>query len=182
MPGAPGGRLRLPPAPYGRSPRNCFAGDVKRLESHLGLSGGCVRLGFEPPDRFINLEPEVWQDGKRVRDGSSSHRCSRGPADASISIAPVAGPGDKPRYRITTAVSGPDGSSAVTTTWDAPRTEDTRTYFKKLERPVELPEGEPVAVWACLVYKAADPFPPDTVKHGSFEEAAREPFGRSCSR
>jgi len=171
---------RAPPAgaPASRAvravPAELFVGDLKRLEPHLGLSSGCVRLEFGPPDRFITLEPEVWQDGKPLRSDSSSARCGQGPAEASISITSVTSPGGKPQYRITTALSGPDRSSTSTRTRDAPGTEGgMHTYFKTLDGPVELPEGRPVAVWACLLYKPTSPFPPDAVRQGSFKEAAR---------
>lgn len=152
-----------------------FAGDLKRLEPHLGLSSGCVRLEFRPPDRIVTLEPEVWQDGKPVPGDRSSVRSDQGPADASISLTPLPVAGGKPRYRITTALFGPGGSSAATTTRDAPGTDGVRrTYLKTLDGPIELQEGEPVAVWAYLVYEATNPFPPYSVTHGSFEEAAKD--------
>src|SRR5689334_11538249 len=49
------------------SPSELFVGDLKRLEPHLRLASGCVRVDFRGPDRMIGQEVELWQGGKRVK-------------------------------------------------------------------------------------------------------------------
>jgi hypothetical protein len=73
-----------------------------------------------------------------------SVRCRRGPADASISITQIAGAGGKLQWRITTALTGPDVYLAVPYARDALATGATQSFFKTLDKPVEIPEGQPV--------------------------------------
>jgi hypothetical protein len=139
------------------------------------MSSGCVRLDCGEPELFITLETERWQDGKKVATNKSTSRQS-GLAEASISLKELPSLEGESRYQIVTAVAGRSRSSAATTATDAPKAIEngSRTFFKKLESPVDLPESNPVAVWAFLLYKATNPYPPDSVKNGTFEEAAKD--------
>lgn len=177
------GCSRKPAAPVaGAEPRTLrvsaselFVGDLKRVEPHLALtSNGCIRLEYGAPDRFITLEPQVWQNGKLIPCGRSSTRARKGPADASISISPMSGPGGKRQIRIITAVTGAEDSFTHTWIQDEPvsGSKGTHATVKKLSEPVELMDGQSVAVWAYLVYKMGEQVPPKGLTD-SFEDAAK---------
>jgi hypothetical protein len=179
-PAVPPATLAPPPTPsvpesrvIRATPAELFSGDLKRLEPHLNLTTGCVHLEFGLPERFLTVEPEVWQDGKPNRSGSWSQGWGGGPADASVSFTPIAGPGGKPQFRITTALAGPGGKGGMATTRDALKAEEAHGISKTLDGPIDIPAGPPVAVWAYLAYESrGGHFLPDDSRKKSFEEAA----------
>jgi hypothetical protein len=172
------GPSATPAAPPSRTIRashaDFFTGDLKRLQPHLGMTVGCVHLEYAPPDRFVGLEAQFWQDGKPLRGGPGYFRSPGGPADATISLTPVTGPGGKPQFRFMTALTGPDGYAATGSTRDAPTTEGLQSYIKTLDKPIEILDGPPVPVWAYLLYKrTGGVFPREDLRDGTFDEAAR---------
>jgi hypothetical protein len=160
------------------TPTELFVGDLKRLEPHLGLASGCVRLDFDGPERVITIEPEVWQGGSKQPSSHGSTSWKQGPVEASISLKRVIGPDGKAQYEIVDVLSGQSGrvtSMSFRTTVDIPAVEGrAHTFAKTLHGPTELPEGQKVPVWAHLVYGPVDPpHPPKDVAEGTFEEAAK---------
>src|SRR5205823_4330875 len=67
------------------SPSELFTGDLKRLEPHLRLTSGCVRLDFRGPDRMIGVEVELWQGGKPAK-WFTRWSGRTGPGELSVSL------------------------------------------------------------------------------------------------
>jgi hypothetical protein len=134
------------------SPSELFPGDLKRLQPHLRLTGGCVRLDFEGPDLFVGEEVELWLDGKPARWLSRSMtRLAKGPSEVSISLKELAAAGEAPRYEVIWSISGdPGGATASPVLVDGlrPGPMGSSSHVEALKRPMPLLEGKPVPVWA----------------------------------
>src|SRR5438477_2011904 len=102
------------------SPSELFIGDLKRLEPHLGLTSGCVRLDSGGPALWFGMEVELWQGGKRIKSLGASHRRWEGPGEASISLKEETGPSGKPKCRLVEASSGKSGGGSAPPGFDMP--------------------------------------------------------------
>lgn len=84
---------RAEPAPPGERtirviPSNLFRGELKRLEPHLGLKSGCVKLVSEGPTTptWVHFEFEFWSHGKAEKSRVSGFPFS--PGEVSVSARP----------------------------------------------------------------------------------------------
>ncbi len=128
-------------------PSEVFVGDLKRLEPHLNMSTGAVRITVPSPS-VVLIELEKWQDGKSYQMGSSAFRCDKGPANVSVSIVEVESQPIAATYRITAALMDRGSYREKQTLPD----EGLAHHEKKIEAPIPLEEGRTAPVWALLAY------------------------------
>jgi hypothetical protein len=131
-----------------------FTADLKRLEPHLGLTTGCVKLQFAS-EVFIGKTVEVWQDGKQIpMQPERSEGLLGGPGELTISLKEETDHNGVRSYRMVLATSGQSfgGSSISRIEMPDLGKEGSITVFfpAKLEGPIDLPEDKPAAVWAYL--------------------------------
>jgi hypothetical protein len=69
------------------SPSTLFEGDTKKLEPHLGLISGCVRLQYSGPKRKITTGYEIWKNGKLVDESLLTTADIKDSYDNDISIS-----------------------------------------------------------------------------------------------
>jgi hypothetical protein len=150
-PGPPQGIVRV-------SSSDLFSGDLKRLEPHLGLTSGCVKLEYQGPMVKLKLEPEVWHKGKRERSMGGMGTTLSGPSELSVSLGEATDGQGKPRYRMIAALSSSNGYVASTTHVDAPQLKQPTSSRgpKGLARQTDLANGQSLAVWGYMAGEGAN--------------------------
>src|SRR5262245_12952833 len=68
------------------SPSDLFVGSLKRLEPHLGMSSGAVRLDFTGPPIWLKDNLEFWQGGGDRRSFGSGGRLQNERGEVTISL------------------------------------------------------------------------------------------------
>jgi len=139
------------------NPSELFINDLKRLEPHLGLTTGCVRLESPDKELFFGIEWELWESGQRVRGLGYAQSRVRKPEMASFSIKETTGPKGEQRYRLVSSVSDRTGSGGQATDNFALEPVNVKETLmsspEKLDGPRDLAEGEKVLVWAYVIHQ-----------------------------
>jgi hypothetical protein len=150
------------------TPGKLFTGELERLEPHLGLRTGFVKLSAVGPDVPTEIAFEVWNNGKLARKlGSATD--PQIPNEISLSIKEIIGRDGKEKYRLVIGskierrklrweylviprVSVNSMSSSLTTDVDVPQlTEPAPPHVvEALTQPIELTKDRPVAIWAYV--------------------------------
>lgn len=131
-------------------PAKLFAGDLERLRPHLRLAAtGFFHAEIMGPDIMLGWELELWKNGKKKRDGSSSFHRTRESSDLSFSLQEIAGSDGKKRFSLVCAVAG----GTDTTELDYPELSGNSMWgTAEVNEPVVLLENEPVPIWAYVVH------------------------------
>jgi hypothetical protein len=128
------------------SPSALFTGELKRLEPHLGLTTGCVRLDHVGSTLQVKLSCEIWEGGKVAKEAGSLGTTLAAENEASLSLREIMENGKKTGH-FTIALSGSQGYVASTGQVDLPM---LSRGSKSLSGPLELSMGRPTAVWGLM--------------------------------
>ena len=153
------------------SPSSLFEGDTKKLEPHLGLISGCVKLKYSGPKKYINTAYEIWEDGKLKKSSDLLSTSIDNSYDGEISVSLKNESTDdiKQVYRLTVAdtVAGNCGSSSeIVPEIVFP---DGGRSPRNINKVIEISDDKEIAVWGYVVQK-------DTVilNEESIEESAKK--------
>ena len=69
------------------TPSSLFQGDTKRLEPHLGLTTGCVKVKYKGNKKGISCKYEIWQKGKLIDEPGIIMNVIDGKYDGEVSIS-----------------------------------------------------------------------------------------------
>jgi hypothetical protein len=164
------------------TPEELFTGDLKRLQPHLGLTTGYVKLACDGPGVPAEIAIEIWKNGKLLRHHGGSSGLL--PDEISISVKEVADRDGKDKYRVVIAekavrrelrwnygvlphIVTSGGSSSLTTDVDVPRLseESSLRAVEILKEPIELTKDHPVVIWAYVAGRhAGETKPGETIE------------------
>jgi len=132
------------------TPCELFTGELKRLEPHLGLTSGCVKLDYNGPAVPIKLRVEVWKNGKVAGEAGILGTTLSGPGEASISLKEATDSKGQAKYQVVMVLSKDNGYLSFTSQVDVPRLKGQVKSRgpKQLGEPVELSKDKSVAVWS----------------------------------
>lgn len=147
----PAGALRMTAAPF-------FSGELKRLEPHLGLITGCLRVEYQDSPLSLHLTTEIWRDGKceKENDGTMDMTVNE-PGELTISLREIDGDREG-HYRAVIALSSQSGYAASSTTIPKPKLHGSGSGLKGLSKPIELSTGESRRIWGFMAGKGAGEF------------------------
>lgn len=187
---SPGGVARITAA-------DLFAGELKRLEPHLGWDSGCVRIDYDGPAVAVRRHLEVWEKGELTNQPTTFETELRASSEVSITVKDSRDEDGK--YLVTTAlfaennvfrnatgreVDAPDALTEEVNIQDDSGVLRFSVRGTSTREPVPVGLGsqtaqlslgdEPLAVWALLLghektRKTATGVPVSTVT-GSLEE------------
>ncbi|TCO75041.1 hypothetical protein [Marinisporobacter balticus] len=69
------------------APSSLFEGDAKKLEPHLGLTTGCVKVKYKGNKNGMSCKYEVWEKGKLIDVTGSGTYIIDGEYDGEVSIS-----------------------------------------------------------------------------------------------
>ena len=132
------------------TPSELFAGELKKIESHVAPINGCVKIEYTGPKTWFKDRIVIWQKGQ-VRGISAGESLVKEPLDGdmSFSLYDVSSYNNKLVHKFIFA--DPIGS---TMTMYLPKRDELGESdsnllgsYLKLSAPVEIPDDEEVAVW-----------------------------------
>jgi hypothetical protein len=133
------------------TPCDLFPGDLKRLQPHLELTGGCAKLEYSGNQPVgLRFWIEEWRDGevKRGYHGTGL----RGPVNAEVTFTVRESLDEeaKPRLRIVHTFSGPDGSSSFSSFVAKPKIHGGVTSTRKIDGPVDVARGQEATLMGVM--------------------------------
>jgi hypothetical protein len=134
------------------TPASLFQGELKRLEPHLELRTGCVKVDYEGPDLPINLVFEIWKNGKSnmpQRGGTRLRNDFKG--EFSFSIKETKTDSGQPGLRVIQVVADEHGHAAFTTTVPFPKLKGrAQSSPRSLAKKLDATKEKEVVLWAMM--------------------------------
>ena len=137
------------------SPSTLFEGDAKKLQPHLDIIGGCVKIEYKGSKKWITSIYEIWEDGKLI---SSAHGISKSIQNGifygvfSISLKDKKESGADNEYQVTTVLSKKDGF--VSSTHTIPRFNSSYGYGpEELPGTISIRDNKEIVVWGLTADK-----------------------------
>jgi hypothetical protein len=129
-------------------PSDLFTGDLKRLEPHLGLTTGCVKLKYEGPETPMHYVVQVWREGQWKDLNHNKMGTLKGDDEISISVREAVDDG-KRKYQVVVARSNVEFGSTRTTMYvDPPASTMRASAREQLQRTLDVKTPGEVVVWA----------------------------------
>jgi hypothetical protein len=154
-------------------PEEFFTGELKRLEPHLEMSAGRVKLEPKGPAMKLRIALEEYNNGK-PRDRSGSESANDLPNEISISLKPASDSNAKQKtYRIVVAQqfeqrhtdwalgiipirSTSTGGQSFATEVSVPSlSADAMRAVGAITEPDDLTPNHPVYIWGCFEGRGA---------------------------
>lgn len=135
------------------SPSSLFEGDTKKLEPHLGLISGCVKVKYSGPKKYMNTIYEIWEEGKLKKSSGlllGSLLGKNYDGEVSISLKNEATNDLNPKYRLTVA----DGNgSSYTLLPEIDMVLDGGRRPLTISKDIEISDDNKIAIWGYANYK-----------------------------
>ncbi|WP_434511722.1 hypothetical protein [Desulfitobacterium sp. AusDCA] len=135
------------------SPSSLFEGDTKKLEPHLGLISGCVKVKYSGPKKYMNTIYEIWEEGKLKKSSGlllGSLLGKNYDGEVSISLKNEATNDLNPKYRLTVA----DGNgSSYTLLPEIDMMLDGGRRPLTISKDIEISDDNKIAIWGYADYK-----------------------------
>ncbi|MCT4595651.1 MAG: hypothetical protein N4A57_15490 [Anaeromicrobium sp.] len=135
------------------TPSSLFQRDTKRLEPHLGLTTGCVKVKYKGNKKRISCKYEIWEKGKLIDESGIMTNVIDGKYDGEVSISLKERLLDNlewaPTMVMKTVIMGKSGWNSSTKFIDR----FDKSYSRRpvsLPKEIELKDDEEAAVWAYL--------------------------------
>jgi len=133
------------------SPSSLFEGDAKKLEPHLGLLSGCVKVKYSGPKKYINTAYEIWEDGKMKKSSAPLSTSIEKNYDGEVSVSLKNESTDdiKQVYRLTVAANSASSSGIVPEIVFP----DGGRSPRNIDKVIEISDDKEIAVWGYVVQK-----------------------------
>lgn len=137
------------------TPSSLFEGETKKLEPHLGLIAGAVKVQYQGSKNMVGSKYEIWESGKLKKSesmlgvGFDKQRFTK---EFSVSLKEAKGePG---RYTMTSVFSDRSGfASAVA---DIEGYKAAGWGPRALQEPIEVSDDKQPAVWGLIKGKGSE--------------------------
>lgn len=146
----------LPPEGTMRiSPSRLFEGETKKLEPHLGLIAGAVKVQYQGPKNMVGSKYEIWENGKLKKSenilgvGFDTQRFTK---EFSVSLREEKG--ESPGYAMTSVFSDRSGFSSAATAIEGYRAAGWGP--RALQEPIEVSDDKQPAVWGLIKGKGSE--------------------------
>lgn len=149
------------------SPSSLFEGDTKKLEPHLGLISGCVKVKYSGPKKYINTAYEIWEYGKMKKSSDPLSTSIEKNYDGEVSVSLLNESTDdiKQVYRLTVAANSASSSGIVPEIVFP----DGGRSPRNINKVIEISDDKEIAVWGYVVQKDGS-----YQNEESIEESARK--------
>lgn len=136
------------------SPSSLFEGDTKKLEPHLDLISGCVKIKYSGPKKYMSTSYEIWEEGKLKKTsallyGSLIEKNYDG--EVSISLKNKSSDDLDPKYKLT--IANENGSGAFSFVPEITIPLDGGRRPLTIMKDTEVSDNNKVAVWGYATYK-----------------------------
>ncbi len=138
-------------------PSKLFEGDAKKLEPHLGMITGCVKIKYQGDKESIGLKYEIWENGKikESLDGMSKP-IDENVFDGEISISLkdiIDIDLEKSDFMIMRIFISDDNGYGGSTRY-IKRFENDCSYGPvEIDGEIKVSDGDEIAVWGVTAYK-----------------------------
>lgn len=145
------------------SPSALFEGDTKKLEPHLGIISGCVKLKYSGPEKFIKMAYEIWENGSLKKSSNSLGVSVDKGYDGEISISLKDESSDKSKQikRLTIVMNGCSSTS------DDPDINIPDYAARKpimISKTMEVTDDKETAIWGYAAYKNGSFRPEESIE------------------
>ncbi|MBN6189244.1 hypothetical protein JQN58_20545 [Aneurinibacillus sp. BA2021] len=146
----------LPPEGTMRiSPSSLFEGETKKLEPHLGLIAGAVKVQYQGPKNMVGSKYEIWENGKLKKSenilgvGFDTQRFTK---EFSVSLREEKG--ESSGYAMTSVFSDRSGFSSAAVAIEGYRAAGWGP--RALQEPIEVSDDKQPAVWGLIKGKGSE--------------------------
>lgn len=150
------------------SPSSLFEGDAKKLEPHLGLISGCVKVKYNGSKKYMNATYEIWEEGKIKNSshlmGTSIEKNYDG--EISMSLKNESPDDTKQFYRVTVATNG----AATTKIVPDIVIPDAGRSPRNINKAIDISDDKEIAVWGYVAQKGNSYYQDEE----SIEESAKK--------
>lgn len=131
------------------TPSSLFQGDAKRLEPHLGLTTGCVKVQYRGNKKGISCKYEIWEKGKLVDDPGIMTCVIDGEVSISLREKLLDNLEWAPTMTMKTVIMGKDGWASSTKFID--RFDKSYSWGSvQLHEKIKFKDDKEVAVWGLF--------------------------------
>jgi len=138
------------------SPSELFVGDTKKLEPHMDLTTGSVKVNYSGEKEFIRIKYEIWENGESTKENIilSSMIKNGFNGEISFSIKKLINDELEPMelFKLKSVVSKDNGYSASTTYIDEIPLEYSYGPTQ-LEEEIKANEDEEIIIWGVIASK-----------------------------
>lgn len=138
------------------SPSELFVGDTKKLEPHMDLSTGSVKVNYSGDKKYIRIKYEVWEKGESTKENVILSSIIKNGFNGEISFSIKKLINDKLEpmdlFKLRSVVSKDNGYSASTTYIDEIPLEYSYGPTE-LEEKVKGKEDEENIIWGVIASK-----------------------------
>jgi len=150
-------------------PTSLFEGETKKLEPHLGIIGGAVRVDYSGTYKALKASYEVWERGKLIASADSLGVSIKEESVDEVTISLKPDPEDENSCLVTIAFLSEEGGYS-SSSFTIPRFDpEFGSGPIPLQRPIQLKEGKEAAVWGYRAVKDGS-----ISTSSSLEETAKE--------
>ncbi|OMP65698.1 hypothetical protein [Domibacillus epiphyticus] len=128
-------------------PSKLFQGDAKRLEPHLEIMGGAVKVSYSGSHHAMNTKYEIWEDGKLVNSGRALGMEITEDALEEVTVSLKNDP-DKESDFLVTVVFASEENGYNSAAFSIPKFDPSRANgHLELDEPIQFKEGAEEAIW-----------------------------------
>lgn len=149
-------------------PSSLFQGDLERLEPHLGLISGLVKVKVNGDDKSIKVKYEIWEKGQLIvsNNAMSMHIDNNFNGEVSFSLKDDIYNED--HFKMCTVITDAAGHGSCVVI--VPKFDSQFSHgVNMLNESINVAVNEEVAVWSLLANEVGEGF-----RVGGIEEAAKE--------
>lgn len=132
------------------TPSSLFEGDAKKLEPHLGIASGAVKIRYDGPPTELISHYEIWEKGKKTQTGGGPGiPITKTPYDGEFSVLIRKEGNEKQLYTMTMAFTDKTGYTQADTSLtpiDPKKSSGVSSLILKLHDPKSIAAGEEIAV------------------------------------
>ncbi|MED4729927.1 hypothetical protein P9597_17605 [Aneurinibacillus migulanus] len=138
------------------SPSSLFDGETKKLEPHLGLTSGAVKVQYEGPRHMMIVMYEIWENGTlKQKSEGLGYSIEKGGFDGEFSVSLREEDKEKKSYAMTTVFSKKDGYASSVTSIPGYKSA-AGSSPRPLQQVINVSDKEEIPVWGWVAGKGSE--------------------------